>query len=664
MSLQGTTGNRDDATAHTSLDSIPTPTIPEYAMIRRIGAGSYGEVWIGRSVTGRYRAIKIIRRHTFDTHRPFDREFSGIQKFEPVSLSHEGLVDILHVGRNDEAGFFYYVMELADDRAAGQDIQPHAYEPRTLGTELRKDGRLPVEECIRLGVSLSSALAFLHEKSLVHRDIKPSNIIFVNGVPKLADIGLVAALDETHSFVGTEGFVPREGPGAPQADIYALGKVLYEGATGKDRNDFPELPDDIGDTPEGEKLLQLNKVLLRACENDVGERYQSASEMLADLVALQEGKELRPIRARRARWGYIGAAVLLVAVVVTGVVVSRSQTESNPPVVAPPMPPPTRPRAALPFALQWTKQASLPTVGNQFDPVESRGNLYVAGGYNDKGLQTAYVTTVHTDGSLGPWETTTPLPEPVESPGAVVAGNHLYIASEKGKMYSAAIRADGGLEEWRVTDGPAPWHGGRLSLRWYRDHLYQMGGFHYGFFDTVAMASLGVDGVISRWRQTTSMPEPRQHHGIHFFSNRVYIVGGITSKDQILASVYSAPVLSDGSLDSWRPETDLPTPLWGHNSVLLGDRIILFGGMTGYTSGSTLDVLCGHLEPEDGKITRWVKLGEMPGDYANCPGVVHSTRSGMIYLIGGQRGYRAENTAEVWSIPGQQLKDAFLEATR
>src|SRR6185437_2406347 len=114
--------------------------------------------------------------------------------------------------------------------------------PKTLGKEISLHKKLSLQECLELGMALSQALAELHKRGLVHRDVKPSNIIFVNGVPKLADIGLVAGVDETRSYVGTEGFIPPEGPGTPQADVFSLGKVLYEASTGKDRQDFPELP--------------------------------------------------------------------------------------------------------------------------------------------------------------------------------------------------------------------------------------------------------------------------------------------------------------------------------------------------------------------------------------------------------------------------------------
>ena len=131
------------------------------------------------------------------------------------------------MGKAGDDSYFYYVMELADDaseatlergleedaslsdvltevesdghhevatpsasRSGAGDrassgsrrIDPNHYDPKTLRSELRRLGRLPVSECLRLGASLAEALAHLQENGLVHRDIKPSNVIFVNGV--------------------------------------------------------------------------------------------------------------------------------------------------------------------------------------------------------------------------------------------------------------------------------------------------------------------------------------------------------------------------------------------------------------------------------------------------------------------------------------------------
>src|SRR6185503_17569888 len=102
----------------------------------------------------------------------------------------------------------HYIMEVADDVQSGEQIDPERYRPRTLASELKNRGRLPVQECQRIGLALSAALGHLHECGLVHRDIKPSNIIFVRGVPKLADIGLVTVIGERASYVGTAGFIP------------------------------------------------------------------------------------------------------------------------------------------------------------------------------------------------------------------------------------------------------------------------------------------------------------------------------------------------------------------------------------------------------------------------------------------------------------------------
>jgi serine/threonine protein kinase len=280
------------------------PLIPDHEILRVIGRGAYGEIWLARSLTGALRAVKVVYRSTFESERAFRREFEGMSAFEPISRAHAGFVDILHVGRTTE--YLYYIMELADDHMSGRNIDIINYVPRTLKSELDRRKHLSVAESVQVGLSLTIALDALHTHGLAHRDIKPSNIIFIDGVPRLADIGLVAATGQ-RSFVGTEGYVPPEGPGTTGADIFSLGKVLYEICTGRDRLDFPELDSRLSERGDKEQLLQLNDVLMKACANDPRQRYSSARGMHDDLAALDRGEPLAP-KPRRAR---IVAGVLL-----------------------------------------------------------------------------------------------------------------------------------------------------------------------------------------------------------------------------------------------------------------------------------------------------------------------------------------------------------------
>src|SRR6516164_9683231 len=278
-------------------DQVPAqiPIIPDHELLRVIGRGAYGEIWLARTVTGAFRAVKVVYRRTFESERAFLREFEGMSAFEPISRAHAGFMNILHVGRT--ADYLYYSMELADDHLAGRRIDIVGYEPRTLKTDLARHKRLSADESIRLGLSLTEALEALHKRGLTHRDIKPSNIIFSESLPKLADIGLVAASGQ-RSFVGTEGYIPPEGPGTPRADIYSLGKLLYETCTGKDRLDFPEIDSQLSTRPDRELLLQLNEVLVKACANDPKKRYESAAEMHIDLAALERGEAPRKSPAK------------------------------------------------------------------------------------------------------------------------------------------------------------------------------------------------------------------------------------------------------------------------------------------------------------------------------------------------------------------------------
>lgn len=274
----------------------PSPNIPDHDVLRKIGGGAYGEVWLARGVTGALRAVKVVWRDDFEDERGFEREFEGILKFEPISRDHPALVNILHVGRGKEGEpFYYYVMELGDDVHTERDINPVEYEARTLRGDHHQglSEQWPLDECLDVGLRLAEALQHLHENGLAHRDVKPSNIIFVNGKAKLADIGLVAARGQ-RTFVGTEGFVPPEGPGSAQADVYSLGKVLYEIATGMDRMNFPELPEDMPADSDRKRWLELNRIICEVCEPRISKRkISTATELAESLRRLQRGKRRR-----------------------------------------------------------------------------------------------------------------------------------------------------------------------------------------------------------------------------------------------------------------------------------------------------------------------------------------------------------------------------------
>lgn len=279
-----------------SATEILRPEIPEHTLERRIGEGAYGEVWLARDVVGSYHAVKVVYAARFGgAAEPFEREYHGISTYSPISLSHPGLLHVLLVGRRQQQGYFYCVMELADDATGGLSMQSKTYVPRTLDRDLELRRYLPAPECIGLALQLTAALEHLHRHGLIHRDIKPSNIVFVKGVPKLADIGLVTNIASTMhevSFVGTEGYIAPEGPGAPSTDIFSLGIVLYRMSTGLAAKQFPTLPDLFSNRPDQGLFLQLHEIVLKACAKNPALRYPSAAAMHDALLELK--RQIRP----------------------------------------------------------------------------------------------------------------------------------------------------------------------------------------------------------------------------------------------------------------------------------------------------------------------------------------------------------------------------------
>jgi CHASE2 domain-containing sensor protein len=271
------------------------PDTPDYELFDPpFGEGAYGKVWVAKNAIGQWQALKVVYLAKFDNDTdPFDREFNGISRYKPISDRHPGLLRVDFVSRKRQ-GYFYYVMELGDAREGGWEKNPSSYRPRDLVyvASQSPNKRLPVRDCLRLGIALSDALEFLHQQGLTHRDIKPQNIIFVNGHPKLADVGLTAEIrpaEAAHTFVGTPGYMPppSERPGTVQADIYALGMVLYVASTGRAPAFFPEIATTLVQSAEPIDFLPLNAVILKACEPDRAKRYQTAAELNRALQHLE-----------------------------------------------------------------------------------------------------------------------------------------------------------------------------------------------------------------------------------------------------------------------------------------------------------------------------------------------------------------------------------------
>ena len=213
--------------------------------------------------------------------------------------------DILQLGRNDGAQF-YYVMELADN-ALGQA----GYQPDTLRHRIDTNGRLPISDCAALGIRLANGLTHLHGRGLVHRDIKPSNILYIGGQPTLGDIGTVALTAEARSLVGTHGYIPLDGPGTPAADLFGLGKTLYETFTGKDRFDHPELPQALIAVEDTQQISRFNDILLHACAASRRSRYSAATDLAADLERLQAGQAPTHAKHPRRHWAIATTTALI-----------------------------------------------------------------------------------------------------------------------------------------------------------------------------------------------------------------------------------------------------------------------------------------------------------------------------------------------------------------
>ncbi|MEU8516776.1 serine/threonine-protein kinase [Kitasatospora sp. NPDC048722] len=207
-----------------SLEDDDPRRVGEYRLLRRLGAGGMGRVYLGRSARGRTVAVKVVRPELTG-----DREFRARFRREVDAARRVGGEWTAPVLDADTEGDRPWV-------ATGYVAGP------SLSAAVRQFGPLPGASVRALGVRLAEALAHVHALGLVHRDVKPSNVLLAPDGPRLIDFGITRALDANTSLtrpgytVGSPGFMsPEQTRGSkvgPASDVFSLGAVLAYAATG------------------------------------------------------------------------------------------------------------------------------------------------------------------------------------------------------------------------------------------------------------------------------------------------------------------------------------------------------------------------------------------------------------------------------------------------
>ncbi len=260
-----------------------------YDIIAELGRGGMGVVYKGYETSlNRYVAIKVLAdalAHDESVKERFLREARSM-----AALNDPHIIPIYFIG--DDAGQTYFVMEFVDGES--------------LGSLLKREGKLGPEQAAKIVYQTSQGLATAHDKGVIHRDIKPGNLMLTSrGNIKIADFGIALStqdfskkLTSTGEFVGTPGYLsPEVCQGKPvdqRSDIFSLGIVLFECLAGRmpftDESPLglmlevvkAEIPDVR--TLNAEVDPALERILSKMVAKDPAERYQSCQELIADLA--------------------------------------------------------------------------------------------------------------------------------------------------------------------------------------------------------------------------------------------------------------------------------------------------------------------------------------------------------------------------------------------
>ena len=264
--------------------------IAGYKLIRRIGEGGMGEVYLAEQLTmHRTVALKILHPKWADDEE-FRKRFL-LEARAAGKLSHVNLIQVFDVGKYQ--GKYYFSMEYIDGVTV-EDL-------------IRHDGNMPIEKAIDITVQVAQALKYLSTNDIVHRDIKPANIMMTrDGTVKLGDFGFIqsvydAELMQEGTTIGTPDYIsPEQARGERnldvRSDIYSLGASLFHMLTGGTlfSGSCSKVMRDHIDTspPDISKLRKdLPKDLVRVVEKMVAktpiDRYQTADELIADLELIK-----------------------------------------------------------------------------------------------------------------------------------------------------------------------------------------------------------------------------------------------------------------------------------------------------------------------------------------------------------------------------------------
>lgn len=267
-----------------------------YKIIEKIGGGGMADVYKAEDLTlGRTIALKIL-------HKQFASDEGFLERFRreaqaAAKLNHPNIVSIYDVG--DENGVYYIVME---------------YVPGlTLKKIIQKDAPLSTEKTVHIAMQIAKAMEFAHQHEIIHRDIKPQNVMITDsGEIKVTDFGIARAgatstMTRTGSILGTAHYIsPEQAQGSivgPTTDIYSLGVVMYEMATGelpfRGENPVAVALKHINDTPLPPRSVfaavpeSLEAVIMKAMTKNPSDRYRSADALREDLKRVIEGMPVK-----------------------------------------------------------------------------------------------------------------------------------------------------------------------------------------------------------------------------------------------------------------------------------------------------------------------------------------------------------------------------------